>query len=334
MKKILILLSILVFTSSCKNEKKKYLPNSVGKINSMAIVIDPDLWKSAVGDTLRKYFASPIDGIPGEAEPLFSVSPIPQEVFQGNTRNSRNILIISTDKEEKFFIKDTLFAKPQKVAYLSGKNSDELLKNIQKNAFHIIGVFHKNEFSEVQNRFLKSPAKIPEIEQKFGVKMLLPSIYQIKKQEENFLWIERKVKGGTANILIHELTYTDFLKGENTNTNEDFLNIRDFIGKKFVPGREEGMYMVTQREFPPNMEVAFLGDRLLWRNQGLWEMKNFMLGGSFINYMIFDKKREKVLFLDGFVLAPGEAKRDYLFEMEAIFRTIQFEGEEKLFLTF
>lgn len=331
MKKILFLTFVSLLIFSC-GEKKKFLPNSVGKINSMAVVIDTDLWKSAVGDTLRKYFASPIDGIPGQAEPLFSVSPIPEEIFQGNTRNSRNILIISTKKEEKFFIKDTLFAKPQKVAYLSAKTTDDLLKNIQKNASHIIGTFKKNEYAEAQNRFLKSPAKITEIEQIFGIKMQLPSIYQLKKQDEKFLWIERKVKGGTANILIHELSISEIYTNEKQSIDETFLDLRDSVGKKFVPGREEGMYMVTQREFPPTLEVARLGNRTFWRSQGLWEMKNFMLGGPFINYTIFDEANQKVLFLDGFILAPGEAKRDYLFEMEAIFRTIQFSSGEKPFL--
>ena len=68
--KRLLLVSLLlsVFVTACSDSKggETYLPASVGPINSLAVVIDNDLWEGSVGDTIRRYFAAPIDGLPNE----------------------------------------------------------------------------------------------------------------------------------------------------------------------------------------------------------------------------------------------------------------------------
>ena len=67
MRRFLFYLFILVFFINCSdNNKKRFLPNSVGKINSLSIVIENELWNGVVGDTLRNYFAQPVEDIPGE----------------------------------------------------------------------------------------------------------------------------------------------------------------------------------------------------------------------------------------------------------------------------
>ena len=45
------------------------------------------------------------------------------------------------------------------------------------------------------------------------------------------------------------------------------------------------------------------------------------MGGPFINQKIKIKNKEEVVMLDAFLFAPGEAKQNYLFELEAIMRT-------------
>ena len=53
--KRLLLVSLLlsVFVTACSNSKggETYLPASVGPINSLAVVIDNDLWEGSVNDT-------------------------------------------------------------------------------------------------------------------------------------------------------------------------------------------------------------------------------------------------------------------------------------------
>ena len=110
MKRLLFfsVLSALLFAAcnDTNNDKNNtYLPPSVGPINSVAVVIDNDLWEGTIGDTIRRYFAAPVDGLPTE-EPTFTLHQIPPQVFEGNTRNSRNILIVQRGDEKKAFVKE------------------------------------------------------------------------------------------------------------------------------------------------------------------------------------------------------------------------------------
>ena len=308
-------------TSKEGSSDDAFLPESNGKINSVAVVIDNSLWKGSVGDTIRKYFASPIDGLP-TAEPTFSLHQIPPQIFTGNTRNSRNVLVISKDKENDIFIKENQYAKPQKTVFVQGKTNRDISCEIQEHHIKIIDEFKRNDFNEVRKRFQKSLNKDTEIEKKLGVRFTMPSVYKIVKHENNFFWIERQIKGGTANIILYEMPIGSIL--ENDLRGENIVQMRDSIGKKYIPGRSEGMYMITETDFAPSIYNTNIKGRKTIESKGLWEMKNFFLGGPYINYIIEDKPNNRLLVAEGFILAPRTDKRDFLFELEAIIKSVEF----------
>ena len=308
---------------SCNEVKEKYLPQSNGQINSLAIVIDNQLWNGAIGDSLRYYFAQPLEGIPGSYEPIFSLHQIPPSIFKGNTRNSRNILIVDTDSQNQIDIRDTLYAKPQKVAFIIGQTTDDIIEQIRINSSKIIETFKENEVRESQLRFRNSLNKTDQIINKLGIKIILPSGYSIVKQENNFFWIERRIKGGTSNIIIYEMPLGS-IPSDYITRSETIVKMRDSIGEKYIPGREEGMYMITGKTFAPSIYELKIKNHFAIESRGLWEMKDFLLGGPFINYIIEDTKNQRYIVAEGFVSAPGFAKRDYLFELESIIKSIEF----------
>lgn len=322
MKQLLFVAMILMLLASCDNtQKTHYLPESNGQINSLAVVIDNSLWKGAIGDTIRKYFAAPLDGTP-TTEPIFSIHQIPPSVFEGNTRNSRNILMIKKDEFNRVAVKDTLFARPQRVAIIHGKTDRDIVCEVQENAAELIVQFKSNEIIEAQKRFQKSLSKSTEVEDLLGIKLTMPSVYKVVKKENNFVWIERPVKGGTANIIIYEMPLNSIPEGDFRS--EAIVKMRDSIGEQYIPGRSEGMYMLTEKAFAPSVYDVEIKGRNAIESKGLWEMKNFLLGGPFVNYIIEDKPNHRLLVLEGFVSAPMTEKRDYLFELEAIIKSIEF----------
>lgn len=324
MRKFLLIGALFAIFTACKQESNALLPVSNGQINSVAIVIDNQLWNGAVGDTLRNYFAQPLEGIPGVQEPIFYIHQLPPSIFKGNTRNSRNILIVDTDSKNRVDLRDTLFAKPQKVAYIIGQTTDDIITQIQQYAPQIISVFKDNEIKESQARFKNSlNASVDDISKKLGIKIMLPSIYSMVKQENNFFWIERRLKGGTANIIMYEMPL-ESIPVDEAARNEAIIKMRDSIGERYIPGREEGMYMVTGTAFAPSVYDVVINGKPAIESRGLWEIKNFLLGGPFVNYIIEDKINNRYVVLEGFISAPGVSKRDYLFELEAIIKTIQF----------
>ena len=68
MKKIAILTLLVVSLFSCKESSKEdvqaILSESNGKINNVSIIIDDNLWNGEIGDSIRKKFAAPVDGLP------------------------------------------------------------------------------------------------------------------------------------------------------------------------------------------------------------------------------------------------------------------------------
>ena len=320
---LVCLLTSLLLISCHKKKKEQYLPDSVGSINSLTIVMDPQLWSGVVGDSLREYFASPVEEIAGAREPLFDIQQIPLEVFDGMTRASRNILIVSTDTRNGFDIRDSLYAKPQKVAFIIGQTTDDLISEIQKYAPKIIHTFKENEMQEVRNRFQNTLNNTKLRENTLGIQLSFPSLYNIVKQENNFFWLERKVKNGTADILIYEVPKGKICTHSNL-CSEDIIQMRDSIGKRYVPGPQEGMYMITSPAFAPTYTKTQLNGYPTIVSKGLWEVKDFILGGPFSNYIIEDPKRDRCVVIEGFIAAPGTSKRDLLFELETIIKSVRF----------
>ena len=320
---LVCLLTSLLLISCHKKKKEQYLPDSVGSINSLTIVMDPQLWGGVVGDSLREYFASPVEEIAGAREPLFDIQQIPLEVFNGMTRTGRNILIVSTDTRNGFDIRDSLYAKPQKVAFIIGQTTDDLISEIQKYAPKIIHTFKENEMQEVRNRFQNTLNNTKLIENTLGIQLSFPSLYNIVKQENNFFWLERKVKNGTADILIYEVPKGKICTHSNL-CSEDIIQMRDSIGKRYVPGPQEGMYMITSPAFAPTYTKTQLNGYPTIVSKGLWEVKDFILGGPFSNYIIEDPKKNRCVVIEGFIAAPGTSKRDLLFELETIIKSVRF----------
>ena len=58
--------------------------------------------------------------------------------------------------------------------------------------------------------------------------------------------------------------------------------------------------------------------------RGLWEIKGQFMAGPFLNYKFeSNTKQDEYIMLDGFVYSPGSSKREYVFELEAIMRSLK-----------
>ncbi|MBL7471743.1 DUF4837 family protein [Robertkochia sediminum] len=324
MKNVVLLFFLSLFLFSCEESDKKVLPKSVGAINEISVVVEDELWQGALGDTIRKYFAAPVDGLPWD-EPLFTIRQVSPEVFTDFVRTRRNILIAKVDSTKQAVVKNDLFAKPQQVAILEGGNTEALMAQVARFAPDIIGKFKDMELKESQKRFQRSLNKEKDL-QELGISLTMPSIYKITKKENNFFWMERIIRNnGTMNILVYEMPLNSI--PNDTTRVETIVKMRDSIGETYVPGREEGMYMITEKAYAPYVFDTELAGRKAVETKGMWEVKNFFMAGPFVNYIVEDKPNDRLLVLEGFTFAPSTNKRDYMFELEAILKTLRFTDQ-------
>ena len=152
--------------------------------------------------------------------------------------------------------------------------------------------------------------KTDAVEKTLKLKLNFPSSYRIAKLDSNFIWIRRDISSGSLNLLICR----------NLNDRQALI-LRDSISKAYIPGPIDGTFMKTDYEYIASSNVFESEEKLIEETRGLWDVEKQFMGGPFINQKIKTKNKEEVVMLDAFLFAPGEAKRDYLFELEAIMRT-------------
>ena len=311
-----VFFTFLILIFSCKeNNSELLLPESNGTINSISVVIDDDLWDSEIGDLIRKEFAYPIYGLP-QMEPIFDLKQIPTSVFSGFATNSRSILKVGLSSKERFATYKNKYAKPQLIVDLGSVSQQKLTEQISSSKDKALSKFYAHEIAEKQRRVLKSKNPTKLIREKFGFDILFSSSYRIAKSSEDFLWFRRDTEQGSVNFYISKIK----------NKNKPNINlIRDSISKKFIPGPIEKTHMSTDQGYIPKSKEFQLTESLkLTETRGIWEVKNQFMAGPFINHTVAHKNNpEELYILEGFVYSPGTTKRDYIFELEAIFKSIK-----------
>ncbi|MCH2193761.1 DUF4837 family protein [Kordia sp.] len=325
MKKLYVFLAVLALFSACEDPKDKdvaaqYLPLSGGKVNMIAVVMDGDQWEGRIGDSIRSIYGVPTDGLP-MIEPIFSLRHIKPEVFKKQIRTYRSVIIAQTSDKKMFKIRKNVYSKPQRIVYVGG-TEDEIVTQLSENAAASIKILKENELFSKQEAIRGSLNQEKTLEETFGISLNIPSVYKMVKKEDNFVWFERKVKNGTMNIIAYALPLGSIPKDDTTI--DAIIKMRDSIGKTYVPGRDpETMYMITEKAYTPFLYEAEVDSKFAFETKGMWEVYGFHMAGPFINYVVEDKEHDRLMVIEGFTFAPSEDKRDFMFEIEAILKSLK-----------
>ena len=82
--------------------------------------------------------------------------------------------------------------------------------------------------------------------------------------------------------------------------------------------------MVTEDSYAPYVFRINLKGKESYEMHGTWELNNDFMSGPFINYSIIDRTNKRILVLEGFCYDPSKEKRDLMFELEAIIKSVEF----------
>lgn len=322
---ILVLFSLLIVFSSCeqtKEERQAMLPKSSGNLNNIQIVIENDLWTGEVGETIRKIFAAPVDGLP-QQEPLYSLNQLPPQSFEGFAQQHRNFIFIQKGNETNYRVATDHYARPQNGIFISAPTNEEILTIIEDKAPEIINEFYKMEIKEKHRRMSLSLLDIEPLKDSLGVSLKMPSVYRFAKITDDFAWLRKDIRSGDLNILVYEMPLGNF---ENEETRmQEIIAMRDSIGKAHIPGPTEGSHMITEKAFSPYIFESEVDGKFAYEVRGTWEVFNFYMAGPFISYIIKDEENDRYLVIEGFTFAPSVNKRDYQFELDAIIKSANIE---------
>ncbi|MDG2397161.1 MAG: DUF4837 family protein [Flavobacteriaceae bacterium] len=320
MKKFFLALMFLYMFSCQRANKTKFISKSNGNINNITVVMEKTYWNGAIGRSIRSEFQKPYEGLPID-EPVFTLNYLNPKAFSGFARNSRNIILIkksdSIDKNVNYIDK---FAQPQIISFFVGKE-ESIVSNIKDKSEHIRQLFKENERKEKLKRMGKAFSKEKTLQERFKIKIKYPNVYKTVKDTSNFIWIEKAIGKGTLNII----SYTIPLQRLKKNYYERIIEIRDSIGKLYIPGRFPGSHMITEKAYTPFFYKTKILNRETILTKGTWEVKKDFMAGPFINYCLKDSINQRWLLVEGFAFAPSVRKRDYMFELNTIIKTLKIE---------
>lgn len=325
MKHILVIFSfLLLFNCEDKKEKVTYLPSSSGDINTISVVTDNMYWDSEIGETVRGILAAPVKGLPSD-EPIFSINQIPSQAFNADATKMRTILKIEKGDTSNFKIDTNIFAKPQTVITVTGNTEDAIVALLNQNEAKIIDTFTKQEVGAKLTQIKRSLLKIDAIEADLGFTVDIPSAYRITKTQDGFYWVRKGLSPNkTMDLMFYSYPLDAIRKGDSTIV--DIITMRDTMIKKAIPG-EDGMVMQTEKAYAPSLYKAIIDNKPAYETRGVWQIADgkAVMGGPFINYAIEDKVNNRYLVAEGYVYAPSLDKREYIFELEAIIKSIEIK---------
>jgi Domain of unknown function (DUF4837) len=311
-----LLFSVVLF--SCFKKESDMPRKTTGKINTIAVVIDDQLWNGEIGDSIRNKFASPVIGLP-EEEPLFTINQYPVKLLEGFATDSRAIIVIKKEDENKFEIQKNQYATPQNVFHISGKTAEEVLEQLEQHTPEIIQLIEQGEIAESQRISKQSLLNTKGISKQFKIGIQVPSNFEYVLRKPNFVWLKKKIISGSSSLLVYQVPLNT-IKTQSAIA-VTILKMRDSIGK-YIQGTEPNTYMISETGYTPYFFKSKIDNRLAYETRGTWQLQNDYMSGPFINYAIVDKLNNRLLVVEGFCYSPSKEKRDEMHELEAIMHSV------------
>ncbi len=318
-----LLLSLSFLLLSCQQKKEFDSLKNSGEINSISVMIDEQLWNGAIGDSIRNKFASPVIGLPQE-EPLFTIHQYPVKLLEGYRANSRNIIVVKKEAKSYFGIEENKFANPQNIIRISGKTTQEIIDTIQKYTPTIIQQIRQTEIQEKQRIIDTALTDCKPITKKFNISLKIPKGYKYVLKKSKFLWLKREINSGNTSLLIYQIPIHRIEEHANNSVINNIIRMRDSIGNLYLHGTVPNSRMMTEAAYAPYLFNIKIDKKPTYEIKGTWELKNDFMSGPFINYCITDSVNNRMLVVEGFCYAPSKEKRDLMFELEAIIKSIAF----------
>ncbi|MBL4625472.1 MAG: DUF4837 family protein [Flavobacteriales bacterium] len=328
----LFFLPIIISLIACESTQD-YKMGYSGSPNEIVVVTSQEQWSGKIGTTVQKYFADYETVLP-QPERKFWIINVDEENFGSMFQTHRNVMIvdIAKGKEAKIEFKKSLWAKEQLMCKITAGSDQEFVTLMEERGSELAYRFHEAELARQVAKNVKfgSVQIGDQLFAKHKLRVTAQKDSYIATDSSNFIWIrlEREQQLGgfqhqiSQGILIYYYDYKDTLQLSPSR----LVNVRDSITKINVPGPSEGSYMSisTKGELPEYQPINFKGNYAV-QIKGLWRMENNFMGGPFISITTIDTLNHRVVTAEGYVFAPQFKKRDYLYEVEAVIKSLEFK---------
>lgn len=328
---IVLLVLILFIGYGCNQGKvrKKLLPAVSGTAGEVIVVMDRDPWLGQPGETVRSILAQDVPCLP-QSEPMFNLVNISHKAFSELFRIHRNIVmcnISSSVVDPVISVENDKWAQPQTVININVPNRDVFIRFLNENSDKLIGILLKAERDRLTDNYRNYGEQdiISKLENKVGIHLGVPKGYQYALDTNNFIWLSYETPQISQGVFVYYYDYKD----TSMFSRLSLINKRNEILQKYVAGPREGSYMTTELQIMPEYRTYEYKGIYTGELRGLWKVEGDYMGGPFVSITRFDKERNRLITVEGFVYAPKYDKRNYLRQVEAILYSLELipEGE-------
>lgn len=326
MKRILLfsgLLSLLLLNYSCKYDSDTLKPKVSGLSGEILLVMPQNQWESSLGDTVRKIFSHDQPDLP-QPEPVFSiihVTPSQFTKFFMTHRNIVNIKIGSKYPKARMAMANDRWSVPQLIIDITAPSDTSCINLLTKNGDLLTNKINEAERKRVlinYKRYQEADV-INKLKKKYGLSLIIPKGYNMDIDSSDFVWIANETPLTSQGILIYFYPY----KSQDAFLPENLIRKRNEFLKKYVKGPVDNTWMTTEDLIPP-IYSEFEKDSLYFAKlRGLWKLQNGFMGGPFVSISTVDKKKNRVITLEGYVYAPHDKKRELLRQVESIIYSVK-----------
>jgi len=132
------------------------------------------------------------------------------------------------------------------------------------------------------------------------------------------MWLRRETEETSSNIILSKIPY----QRKEQLSREGIKAIQEAIGKKYVSTQLDNTYMkINDVDLPMYVNPIRFKNLYALEARGIWEIVNDYMGGAFVSYLILNPKTNDLIFIMGFLHAPGEDKRNFIQQIDHVIHT-------------
>ncbi len=314
---------LIICLGGCSYSNESIKNRAIGAPGELLLVIEKELQSTDVYKTIKSFANKAFPCIP-QPESTFKLTTITPNEFEGHFKAYRNIIIIKRKHVAEPIVRcnKNVWATFQQVVEFELEEFDLFSTFFKENEDLLQNFLYYGDINSMKHANLKGSNVSTKrfIKDKHGIEIVLPNNFLLVKDTTDFSWFRYDKLETSMHVVIHSFD----LNNEDYLNSNDLIAFRDSLGKKFIPGPYKNTYMQTEKELPVQINKLAVNNSDVVEIKGLWKVEGYFMGGPFVNFVIFNESKNKLLMVDGFIHAPEKQnKAYYVRQMESILHSIE-----------
>ncbi|MDI6400772.1 DUF4837 family protein [Balneolaceae bacterium ANBcel3] len=344
-----VLFAILIL-SGCDGDYRK---SAQGGFSEILVVMDSDEWDGPVAEAIRETFGEERMTLPRpEAKydlrfmdikttrDLEFAKSFRNTIFAAPIDEQSNVAdfiraVMSEDIKTRiedgrnfaFPLKDRWF-RDQWTLFLSSGNEEALANKIRQDGSSLVQSLDQVERERWTREVYRRGEQehlADSLREKLGFGIRVQHDYRLGVDTTGFVSMRRFLHDNDRWIWF---AYKEDISDKSEVTEEWIHAVRDSLNRSFIRGTREDSYITTEyRRAIETRNVTMNGYPAL-ETRGTWTMVNDLMGGPFLNYVVFDEEKERVYMMEFAQFAPRYSKRRFMNQFEAMAYTFHTDREE------